>query len=46
MTILPLAFFDSFLSPSTMIIVLVVAVLLYGERCRRWPRRGASSSWT
>ena len=32
MTILPLAFFDSFLSPSTMLILLVVAVLLYGER--------------
>ena len=32
MTILPLAFFDSFLSPSTMLLLLVVAVLLYGER--------------
>ena len=32
MTILPLAFFDSFLSPPTMILLLVIAVLLYGER--------------
>ena len=32
MTILPLAFFDSFLSPQTMVIVLILAVLLYGER--------------
>ena len=32
MTIFPLAFFDSFLSPPTMLMLLVVAVLLYGER--------------
>ena len=29
---LPLAFLDSLLSPTTMIVVAIVAILLYGER--------------
>jgi len=40
---LPLAFIDSLLSPSTMLFVVVVAILLYGERvpevARTWGKQ-------
>lgn len=40
---LPFAFFDSFLSPQTMVVLAIVAVLLYGERlpevAREWGKK-------